>query len=126
MKRMTIVFAAAALLAAPAFAQHGPPAGGDRTVNLQGDPGPFADKDTLMPFYQVLLDAHKQGDKADLEVVEEKIRTLIPKFTGGTKPSKSMEDHILGVAHQALAMGVGNPKMFDSYETFLAAMMGPQ
>ena len=44
----------------------------------------------------------------------------------GGKASKEMEDHVLGVAHQALALGVSNPKMFDSYETFMATMMGPQ
>jgi hypothetical protein len=47
-------------------------------------------------------------------------------FNGGKPVSKAMEDHVLGVAHQALAMGVGNPKMFEGYKAFMDTMLGPQ
>ena len=43
-------------------------------------------------------------------------------FNGGKPVSKAMEDHVLGVAHQALALGVSNPKMFESYKTFMTTM----
>ena len=116
-------------LAAAGAAQaqtHGAPQG-DKTVNVQGPQGPFADRKMMEPFYQLLRDAHNQGDKADLDAVETKVKAMLPDMFNGGKPvSKAMEDHVLGVAHQALAMGVGNPKMFDSYETFMAAMLGPQ
>ncbi len=124
MTRTAVLAAIAAfVLAAPAYAQHAP-AQGEKSANLQGDPGPFADKKTMMPFFNILLEAHNQGEKADLPAMEAKIRTLVPALMGG-KSSKAMEDHVLGVAHQALALGVSNPKMFESYETFMAAMMGP-
>jgi hypothetical protein len=123
---ITLAAAAAALLAAPANAQHGPPVSSDKTVNLQGDPGAFGVEERMMPFYQVLLETHKQGDKADLAVMEGRIRALLPTLSGGQAPSKAMEDHVMGVAHQALALGVSNPKMFESYKAFMAEMMGPQ
>jgi hypothetical protein len=100
---------------------------GDRTASLQGDQGSFADKNVMMPFYEILLEAHKQGDKADLAAMEAKIKAMLPAgFNGGKPVSKAMEDHVLGVAHQALALGVSNPKMFESYKTFMTTMTGPQ
>ena len=99
----------------------------DKTASLQGPQGPFADKSVMMPFYQILLEAHNQGEKADLQAMETKIKAMIPgAFNSGKPVSKAMEDHVMGVAHQALAMGVGNPKMFESYKAFMDTMLGPQ
>jgi len=127
MNRILITLAAAAAaLATPAFAQHAPPSG-DKAVSLQGPQGAFAAEQVMKPFYEILLEAHKQGDKADLTAMEAKIKAMIPAaFNGGKPVSKAMEDHVLGVAHQALAMGVSNPKMFESYKAFMATMLGPQ
>ena len=117
--------AATAGLVAPAQAQsHGNPQG-NSTVNIQGPQGAFAEKAVMMPFFNGLKEAHGLGDKVDLAAMEDKIRALVPTLAGG-QPSKAMEDHVLGVAHQALAMGVGKPKMFESYETFMAEMLGPE
>jgi hypothetical protein len=103
------------------------PQAGDKTASLQGPQGAFADKTVMMPFYEILLEAHKQGDKADLAAMETKIKAMLPAgFNGGKPVSKAMEDHVLGVAHQALALGVSNPKMFESYKTFMTTMTGPQ
>jgi len=100
---------------------------GDKTASLQGPQGAFADKSVMMPFYQILLEAHNQGEKADLAAMEAKVKAMLPAaFNGGKPVGKAMEDHVLGVAHQALALGVGNPKMFASYEAFMTTMMGPQ
>jgi hypothetical protein len=111
---------------AHAQAVHPAPSAG-ASANLQGPQGAFADEKVMMPFYQTLLEAHRQGDKADLEAMEAKVKAMIPgAFNGGKPVSKAMEDHVLGVAHQALAMGVSNPKMFESYKAFMAAMLGPQ
>ena len=97
------------------------------TANLQGPQGPFADEKVMKPFYEILRDAHNQGEKADLAAMETKIKAMIPNMLNGGKPvTKAMEDHVLGVAHQALAMGVGNPKMFESYQAFMTTMLGPQ
>jgi len=130
--KQPIKLAAIALIALTAVAgaaqaqAHGAPQG-DTTVNVQGPQGPFADQKVMMPFYELLRDAHNQGDKADLDAVETKVKAMLPAaFNGGQPVSKAMEDHVLGVAHQALALGVSNPKMFDSYEAFMAAMLGPQ
>ena len=128
---MQMKLAALALLAltSSAIAQaqtHGAPQG-NTTVNVQGPQGPFADRTVMVPFYEMLRDAHNQGDKADLDALETKIKAMLPgMFNGGQPVSKALEDHVLGVAHQALALGVSNPKMFDSYEAFMAAMVGPQ
>jgi hypothetical protein len=106
------------------MAQHPPQAAGP-TVNIQGPPGPFAADGPMKKGFEILRDAHKQGDRVDLEAMEAKMRAVANEMAGG-KASKETEDHILAVAHQALALGVGNPKIFDSYEAFMAAMMGPQ
>ena len=129
MTRTTAIILAAVVattgLAAPALAQqHGSPQG-DSTVNIQGTQGAFADKAVMMPFFNVLKEAHDLGDKVDLAAMENKIRALAPTLAGG-QPSKAMEDHVLGLAHQALAMGVAKPKMFESYETFMTEMLGPE
>ena len=119
----------AVAMSAHALAQHPPAAqspGGQTTKNLQGDPGQFATPEAMEPFYEVLLEAHKQGDKVDLAAMEAKLVVVIEKgFNGGKPVSKAFADQVLGVAHQALAMGVSNPKMFESYKTFMATMMGP-
>lgn len=126
--KMMILSAASAVALfagiANAEPQHAPPAG--KAVDLQGLPPEDQREKMMMPFYNVLLEAHKQGDKVDLDALEAKIHTLAVEMSGGKAPSKEMEDHIMGVAHQAIAMGVSNPKMFESYKTFTAAMMGPQ
>ena len=128
--RIAAVLAAAALGAAGAALAE-PQAGAQNPHgNLQGPPGPFADSDLMKRFYQTLLETHKQGDKADLDAMEAKIRIMAEEMRaqiGSTKiGQKEFEDHVMGIAHQALALGVSNPKMFDSYESFKAAMMGPQ
>ena len=122
---IALALASVALLGAPAFAQHAPTVEG-KTVDIQGPRGPFGEKEKMMPFFEILLETHKQGDRADLNAMENKIRALLPKLTDGQKPTKATEDHVLGVAHQAIALGVSNPKMFESYETFMATMAGPQ
>ena len=122
----TIAIAAAALALAGAASAQTPPASKDVTVDIQGAAGSgFSDPKIMTPFYEILRDTHLQGPKADLDVMEEKIRAMVPTLTGGQKPSVAMEDHVLGVAHQALAMGVANPKMFASYKDFMTAMLGP-
>ena len=122
---LALALASAALLGAPAFAQHGQAVEG-KTVDIQGPRGAFGEREKMLPFFEILLETHKQGDKADLTAMENKIRALLPTLTDGQKPTKAMEDHVLGVAHQAIALGVSNPKMFESYETFMATMAGPQ
>jgi hypothetical protein len=108
-------------------AGHPAPQAGDKTVDIQGPQGAFADEKKMTAFYEIILEAHKQGDKADINVMETKIKAMIPAaFNGGKPVPKAMEDHVLGVAHQALALGVSNPKMFESYKTFMATMMGPK
>jgi hypothetical protein len=108
-------------------AGHPAPQAGSKTVDIQGPQGAFADKKVMTEFYEIIRDAHKQGDKADLTAMETKIKAMIPgAFNGGKPVSKAMEDHVLGVAHQALALGVSNPKLFDSYEVFMATMTGPK
>jgi hypothetical protein len=126
---LALSVAGTAFVARHADAQtaHPAPQGGSKTVDIQGPQGQFADKSVMMPFYQILLEAHNQGDKADIAAMETKIKAMMPAaFNGGKPVSKAMEDHVLGVAHQALALGVSNPKMFESYDTFLATMMGPR
>ena len=108
-------------------AGHPAPQAGGKTVDIQGPQGAFADRKVMTSFYEIILEAHKQGEKADINAMETKIRAMIPgAFNGGKPVSKAMEDHVLGVAHQALALGVSNPKMFDSYEVFMATMVGPK
>lgn len=128
MKRTLILAAATTLiLAGQAFAQHPAPPSGGKTVDLQGDQGAFGDQTHMRAFYEIVLEAHKQGDKADLKAMEEKItRRAELMFNDGKPISKGMQDHVLGVAHQAIAMGVSNPKIFESYESFMAQMAGPR
>ena len=121
-----LAIAAASMLSAPAIAQHGSPQA-DKTVSLQGDQGAFGEEAQMRPFFEILLETHKQGDKADLKAMEEKIvRRAELMFNDGKPISKGMQDHVLGVAHQALAIGVSNPKIFESYESFMTLMAGPQ
>jgi hypothetical protein len=97
------------------------------TIDLQGPQGAFGDQVHMRAFYEILLEAHKQGDRADLEAMEAKITRRTELMFGGGKPvSKELQDHVLGVAHQGLAMGVSNPKIFESYESFMAQMAGPK
>jgi hypothetical protein len=132
MLRTTALLAALALAGAahaqtPPHGAHPETQAGSKTVDIQGPQGAFADKSVMMPFFNILLEAHNQGDKADLPAMESKIRAMIPAaFNSGKPVSKAMEDHVLGVAHQALALGVSNPKLFDSYEVFMATMVGPK
>src|SRR5262249_30411710 len=109
MKHTVIALVAIAAVAGVAQAQTQTSAAPqtDKTVNVQGPQGPFADKKIMMPFYEMLRDAHNQGDKADLDALEAKVKAMLPDaFNGGKPVSKAMEDHVLGVAHQALALGV--------------------
>lgn len=125
-RTFVLAVAAVSILSGPALAQHAP-ASSDKTVSLQGDQGAFGQEAQMRPFFEILLEAHKQGDKADLKAMEEKIiRRAELMFSDGKPISKGMQDHVLGVAHQALAIGVSNPKIFESYESFMTLMAGPQ
>jgi len=142
-KRMA---AAASLLAALALtsaaAAHPPatqaPAGhapaaatspGTTTVNIQGnDAKAWAADAHMHAFYDTTVAAFAQGPaKVDVDAYEQKSFAIfrdfgVAKGVGGP----AMQEHLKLIPRQMVGIVKEDPKVLDSYENFILALMGPE
>jgi hypothetical protein len=125
---MTAAIAAATLGMGHCSAAGQQPASGPAvTKSLQGEQ--HASMDTAIHMlYDVIMAARaKNGpDKIDVVALDQQVRELSRSFSGSHDLTpKAMEDHVVDMTHQMLAIGKKDPKIFDSVETFAVALRGP-
>jgi hypothetical protein len=117
--------AAASVLVATAWAQHGPTPG-PTTKSLQEHPV-SADDARLRVFYGLLVDARAKGAEKVDAGLEKKVREMARQFpTGHGLGAQAWEDHVVEMPGQMLAIGRQDPKVFQSYENFVTGLRGPQ
>ena len=138
--------AAASLLAALALATTAaahPPAGeatghapaaaaapsGSTTVNIQGnDAKAWAADAHIHAFYDTTVAAFAQGAaKVDVDAYEKKSFAIFREF-GVAKGvgAAAMQDHLKLIPRQVVGIVKEDPKVLDSYENFILALMGPE
>ncbi len=122
--RIAIALAAAFGASLPALAQ--PQQHAPATKSLQEHPV-AVDDPRLRVFYDLLVEARGRGaEKVDAKL-ENKVREMARNYpTGHGLDAKAWEDHVVDMAGQMLAIGKKDPKVFQSYETFVVGLRGPQ
>jgi hypothetical protein len=132
----------AALALAPATSAHppatDPPAGhapaaptaaGSSSVNMQGnDAKAWAADAHIHAFYDTTVAAFAQGPaKVDVDAYEQKSFAIFRAF-GEAKGvgAAAMQDHLKLIPRQVVGIVKEDPKVLDSYENFILALMGPE
>jgi hypothetical protein len=114
---------AAGVLAATAWAQHGP---APVTKSLQEHPV-SAEDPRLRAFYDLLVEARAKGTEKVDAGLETKVREMARQFpTGHGLDAKAWEDHVVDMAGQMLVIGKRDPKVFQSFDNFVVGLRGPQ
>ena len=133
--RLSPPLIAAALLAtagvaAGAQAQHGAPAPAGQSANLQGeDPRKFMDNPQMRAFYDLSVATLRPGaPPLDLKAYEQKSYVIFHAF--GEARAKGggpgMVDHLKLIPGQVVKIARDDPKVLDSFDAFIDAMVGPK
>ena len=134
MNRLASMLAATALalgLSRPAAAQPAAPAPqGSRTANLQGDVSQqkaMAADVHIHDFYALTRSAFEQGPaKVDVAAYEQKAFAIFRDFGEKTGVgADKMQDHLKLIPRQVVQIVKDDPKVLDSYDNFILALMGP-
>lgn len=128
--RFAILVLSAALVAAPAWAQHPAPApapAASTTVDLQG--GDAWRKDPHMrQFYDAVVAAYAKGPaKVDAAALEKTSFVIFRDFavSKGMNPDV-MQDHLKLIPRQMIQIVKEDPKVLTNYDDFLDAIFGPK
>lgn len=121
---------------APAHAGVAPPEAGDvvapatqgQTLNLQGDQSAWINNDHMRGFYALSKEMlGKNAPPLDVESYREKSYAIFRAFgkSMGGDPDM-MVDHLKDIPGQIVTIVRDDPKVLDSYDNFVVALMGPQ
>jgi len=122
--RIAIAAAAAFGAGSPALAQ--PQQHAPATKSLQEHPAPVDDP-RLRVLYDLLVEARGRGAEKVGAALEKKVREMARDYPPGHGlDAKAWEDHVVDMAGQMLAIGKKDPKVFQSYESFVVGLRGPQ
>jgi hypothetical protein len=120
---------AAALAAGPAALAEGHPAPGGSTSNMQGDDRQSWINDAhIHQFYDLSVASLKTPPSADqVAAYEQKSYAIFRTFAAsrGMDPDK-MQDHLKLIPRQVAGIAKEDPKMLDSYASFVDAVFGPE
>jgi hypothetical protein len=96
------------------------------TKSLQEHPL-SAEDPRLRALYDALSEARAGGaDNVDASL-EKKLREMARSHpVGHGLDARAWEDHVVDMGGQMLALGKKDPKVFQSYESFVVALRGPQ
>jgi hypothetical protein len=136
-RQIAIPFATGALLAvlalaAPAAAQHTAPAATAKpapsTANLQGDDSVWRTSPFIHAFYDLTVATYRGGPaQVDVDAYEKKSYAIFRDFgvAMGVGP-EHMQDHLKLIPRQVAGIVKDDPKVLDSYDNFVLALMGPK
>ncbi|MEP7211029.1 MAG: hypothetical protein ABI740_09355 [Alphaproteobacteria bacterium] len=126
------VLAAASLaLAAIGAAVADPPAAGHAettTKSVQGDQSAWVNNPHMHDFYNLAVAAFANGPAhVDVPAFEAKSHTIFDAFavSMGMDP-KGMQEHLALIPKQVVQIAKEDPRVLDSYDSFIVALMGPQ
>ena len=121
---------------APAHAGVGPSQAGEvgapatqgQTLSLQGDQSAWINNDHMRGFYALSKEALGKGaPPLNVESYREKSYAIFRAFgkSMGSDPDL-MVDHLKDIPGQMITIVKDDPKVLDSYDSFVVALMGPQ
>ena len=133
MNRLARILTAALVLGFchPAAAQPAAPAPqGSRTINLQGDGGEqkrMAADVHIHDFYALTKAAFERGPaEVDVATYEQRAFAIFRDFGEKTGVGADrMQDHLKLIPRQVIQIVKDDPKILDSYDNFILALMGP-
>jgi hypothetical protein len=99
-----------------------------QTLNLQGDQSAWINNDHMRGFYALSKEALGKGaPPLDAESYREKSYQIFRAFgkSMGADPDL-MVDHLKDIPRQMVTIVGDDPKVLDSYDNFVVALMGPQ
>ena len=120
--------AAAAALAGPAAAQHPTqPAKPASTANMQGDDSAWRNSPYVRAFYDLSVATLRGNASVDVGAYEQKSYAIFRDFgvAMGVGP-EHMQDHLKLIPRQMVGIVRDDPKVLDSYDNFIVALMGPK
>jgi len=117
-------------LAGPAAAQHPAPERkpAPSTANMQGDDSVWRTSPYIHAFYDLTVATYRAGPaKIDLDAYEQKSYAIFRDFgvAMGVGP-EHMQDHLKLIPRQIDSIVKDDPKVLDSYDNFVMALMGPK
>lgn len=118
-----------ALMAAPAWAQHGtPPQQQGEAQSLQGDTSAWVNNAYMHKFYDLTVETLGKGtDGIDFDAYRDKSYGIFRAFgtSMGASP-EAMLDHLKDIPRQLVGIVKDDPHVLDSYKNFTRALMGPE
>jgi len=99
-----------------------------QTLNLQGDQSAWINNDHMRGYYVLSKEMLGKGaPPLDAESYREKSYAIFRAFgkSMGGDPD-TMVDHLKDIPGQMVTIVKGDPKVLDSYDNFVVALMGPQ
>lgn len=118
---------AVTLAAAPALAQQHDYTPKGPARGLQGDVQSFMYNDHMRAFYALAKETMRGGaDEAEIAGFEKKAYAIFGEFAAsrGMKP-EAMIDHLKAIPRQVISIAKEDPHALDTFDSFVAAMVGP-
>lgn len=128
--RVMMMAVALAVMAPNAGAQHGAPQSAQpgETHSLQGDQSAWINNAHMHGFYDLTRATLGKGASAlDFEAYRDKSYAIFRTFavSMGMNPD-GMVEHLKDIPRQMVGIVRDDPKVLDSYDSFVVALMGPQ
>lgn len=120
-------FSAAAL--SPAYAQHGQSPAEPETITLDAQGGDYPEwfqNPHMVEFYALSVEMLR-ARRVDAAAYEERSYAIFREFAKslGADP-EGMIDHLKAIPREMVGIVAADPKVLDSYESFLVALRGPR
>jgi hypothetical protein len=123
------LLAACLQLAAAGVAIADPPVHEQTTTrSVQGDQSAWVNNSHMHDFYNAALAAFANGPaNVDVPAFEAKSHAIFEAFAAsmGADP-KAMQEHLALIPKQVVQIAKEDPKVLNSYDSFIIALMGPQ
>jgi hypothetical protein len=98
------------------------------TKSVQGDQSAWVNNPHMHDFYNAAVAAFANGpSKVDVPAFEAKSHAIFDAFavSMGMDP-KAMQEHLALIPKQVVQIAKEDPKVLNSYDSFIVALMGPQ
>ena len=127
-QKISILAVLAALSLATAGQAHPPATAPTASANMQGaDAKAWAADPHIHAFYDTTVAAFSHGaDKVDFPTYEQKSFAIFRDFGASQgMPPAAMQAHLKLIPRQVLGIVKEDPKVLDTYDNFILAVMGP-
>ena len=131
MKRLALALAAAPLALGTALAQHAGHSSEPQTITLDAQGGDYPEwfqNPHMVEFYALSVEMLRaNAGRVDAAGYEQRAYAIFRVFAEslGADPD-GMIDHLKAIPREMVGIVADDPKVLDSYESFLVALRGPR